>query len=296
MKSVGEKLRRERLQRGLDLATVASLTRINQKYLEAIETGTTDRLPSGFFYRSFVRQYATTLGLDVTEIEAELERAREAEAPVLHAALEHASFAPKPTDPIVEEANRRGHGRLGGYLALLVAVVVGCSVFYGWWHRLETGELARSRPDSSEQTQEANRAKPQPSVAEPQKVAQQTAQNTPDSSQESSIGVTLAPVSSTPKVPGISPDDKVVIKIAATEETWVAITADGKTIFSGLLQPAQELVLGGKERAFVRVGNAGGLALSWNGKAIGPVGARGQVRNVLLTPESYQIMAPGGTM
>src|SRR5207237_56183 len=70
MKSVGEKLRRERIDHGIDLATLSSLTRISQRYLQAIETGNIDELPSGFFYRSFVRQYASALGLDTGEMEA----------------------------------------------------------------------------------------------------------------------------------------------------------------------------------------------------------------------------------
>jgi cytoskeleton protein RodZ len=298
MKSVGEKLRRERLQRGMDIAKVASLTRISQKYLEAIEAGNKDQLPSGFFYRSFVRQYADTLGLDVAEIEKELERVREAEAPVLSAALEQAQFPIKPLDPIVTEGNRRGKGRLGAYVALLAVVLIGCSAFYAWWHRLETATANREKGIVIEQPV----SPPHVPAATPEPVPPpvEKAATTPDAGiTTSDVGVTMTPVdsaASSPKAPAISPDDKVVIKIAATEVTWIAITADGKTIFSGLLQPSQELTLGGKERAMIRVGNAGGLALSWNGKTIGPVGARGQVRNVVLTPESYRITAPDGSL
>ncbi len=74
MNSVGERLRHERLKSGLELEALSKLTRIRQSYLEAIETGSTDDAPNGFFYRSFVRQYATALGVPAGEIEAELER------------------------------------------------------------------------------------------------------------------------------------------------------------------------------------------------------------------------------
>jgi hypothetical protein len=43
----------------------------------------------------------------------------------------------------------------------------------------------------------------------------------------------------------------------------------------------------------MRVGNAGGLEVRWNGKPIGPIGPRGQVRVVLFTPENFQILEPG---
>ena len=58
MLSVGETLKRARLEQRLDLCTVAAQTKISVKYLEAIESDDRKKLPSGFFYRSFVEQYA----------------------------------------------------------------------------------------------------------------------------------------------------------------------------------------------------------------------------------------------
>src|SRR6202451_4642286 len=82
MLSVGETLRRARLEQGLDLCTVAAQTKINAKYLEAIEADDRKRLPSGFFYRSFVEQYAKSLSLDTQEIDAEVDRVLSADAPL----------------------------------------------------------------------------------------------------------------------------------------------------------------------------------------------------------------------
>jgi hypothetical protein len=41
----------------------------------------------------------------------------------------------------------------------------------------------------------------------------------------------------------------------------------------------------------LRVGNAGGLSISLNGKQIGPVGAKGQVREIQFTSGGFQIVA-----
>src|SRR5579871_5328404 len=82
MFSVGETLQRARLEQGLDVATVAVRTKINARYLEAIEADDRGSLPSSFFYKSFVHQYARTLSLDTKEIDAEIDRVLSAEAPV----------------------------------------------------------------------------------------------------------------------------------------------------------------------------------------------------------------------
>ncbi len=44
------------------------------------------------------------------------------------------------------------------------------------------------------------------------------------------------------------------------------------------------------EKIRLLIGNAGGLDVSLNGKPIGPIGPRGQVRIVELTPNGFQIV------
>src|SRR5712692_10010357 len=82
MESVGEVLRRARLEQGLDLANVAAHTKISASYLKAIEADDRKSLPSGFFYKSFVHQYADALSLDTQEIDAEVDRVLSADAPL----------------------------------------------------------------------------------------------------------------------------------------------------------------------------------------------------------------------
>jgi cytoskeletal protein RodZ len=60
----GERLRRAREARGVSLRQVANVTRITVRALEAVERNDLSRLPGGIFTRSFVRAYATEVGLD----------------------------------------------------------------------------------------------------------------------------------------------------------------------------------------------------------------------------------------
>src|ERR1700753_1920796 len=81
MFSVAEVLQRARLDQGVDLATVAARTKINVKWLEAIEAGDRKSLPGGFFYKSFAHQYANFLGLETKGIDAEIDRLLGADLP-----------------------------------------------------------------------------------------------------------------------------------------------------------------------------------------------------------------------
>src|SRR5271170_3256547 len=82
MSTFFEVLQRARLDQRIDLATVAERTKIKAKYLQAIEAGDRKSLPGAFFYKSFVHQYATFLGVDTRAIDAEIDRVLSADAPV----------------------------------------------------------------------------------------------------------------------------------------------------------------------------------------------------------------------
>jgi len=64
MGSFGDDLRRERELRGVSLREISDNTKIAMRFLEALENDRVDVLPGGLFPRSFVRQYATFVGLD----------------------------------------------------------------------------------------------------------------------------------------------------------------------------------------------------------------------------------------
>jgi cytoskeletal protein RodZ len=60
--SLGEQLRRARLERGVNLREVAEQTRITMRHLEAIEADDYKALPGGIFNKSFIKSYARYVG------------------------------------------------------------------------------------------------------------------------------------------------------------------------------------------------------------------------------------------
>jgi len=64
MSSFGEELRRERELRSISLREIAEATKVNLRYLEAIERNRFEELPGGVFNRGFVRAYAEFIGVD----------------------------------------------------------------------------------------------------------------------------------------------------------------------------------------------------------------------------------------
>lgn len=67
MQGFGDKLRKQREQRGLTLEAISSTTKISTRMLRALEEENFSQLPGGVFNKGFVRAYARQVGLDEEE-------------------------------------------------------------------------------------------------------------------------------------------------------------------------------------------------------------------------------------
>lgn len=284
MSSVGEILRRERLRAGLDLDRIARDTKISVRTLELIEANQFDKLPGGVFARSFVRQYARVVGADEAEIVQELERTLEPVAAPLPTAQEIASQEIRLPRVARWEAlhSRTERNSSLPALVLVVLVMLLCSGAYTWWQKsrripstpvqsaavdtpVKTEEPGLSNPAAS--AQQANRAQASgPSPVKPAAVI--------SSAQEGAAGT-------------------LHLALTAAEATWVRATANGKVVFSGVIQANETKSLEAADTVTLRIGNAGGIAITLNGKSIPSVGPKGQVRVVQLTPGGeVQVVPP----
>jgi cytoskeleton protein RodZ len=303
MDSAGTLLRSERERQQRNVTEIAEALCITQAYLRAIEDDDLKSLPI-FFYKSFVKQYAAILGVPESRIRPAVEAltARAAEPPLPgqdpRYSAPQAGFnnhwfgelkktflwdqrgsaatgqsAIRVLDPLVEASNLyfSGH-RLSASVGGLGVVLLICSGFYAWWNRAP--QAAPERAAVSSQAAPAAR-----NVAN-------GAGNDGAQARTPAIDVTTTETA----------DGRAVLNLSATDEVWLSVTANGHEVFSGVLKPSQTKTLTGIEAAQMKVGNAGGLDVRWNGKAIGPIGPRGQVRTVVLTPENFEILPPKPVM
>jgi hypothetical protein len=84
----------------------------------------------------------------------------------------------------------------------------------------------------------------------------------------------------------------VTLEIRATDEVWVLVTLDGKDVLDATLEPGASHIFQGQWVAGLRVGNAAGLQVFWNGKDIGRMGREGQVRRLYFTRDDVGAGAP----
>ncbi|HEV2198220.1 MAG TPA: RodZ domain-containing protein [Bryobacteraceae bacterium] len=284
MTSIGEMLRGAREAQGRSVAGLAAELCITQRYLSAIEADDVEVLPGVFFFQSFARQYAAILGLDPTEVRLALAAM---EPPPESAASADANASPlRAPDPIVADTNRRYLAKFPVGLSvagLLAAVLLGSGI-YAWWMR-----PAQSAPVTASAPKSVVREVPQPAPAVVDVSTPPDAPTAVDASLEAAAGVE-APAA-VEAAASVDDTHQVTLNLSATERTWLSITSQGKVIFSGILEPSQSKTLKGAEVATMKVGNAGGVDIQWNGKSIGPIGPRGQVRTIRFTREHFHILS-----
>lgn len=68
MSELGQALKEAREQKGLSLDDLQERTKIQKRYLKAIEDGDFKQLPGDFYIRAFIKSYAETVGLDFSTL------------------------------------------------------------------------------------------------------------------------------------------------------------------------------------------------------------------------------------
>lgn len=81
METLGEYLIRVRKTCGYSLEDAAMVTRVNIRYLEAMENDDIGKLPGDTFFQGFVRSYAKFLGITEEEINKKINETRKTELP-----------------------------------------------------------------------------------------------------------------------------------------------------------------------------------------------------------------------
>jgi cytoskeleton protein RodZ len=150
MGSFGDRLKKEREQRGITLDDISLTTKIGTRLLRALEEEKFEQLPGGIFNKGFVRAYARHVGLDEDQTVAEYMSAVGANQPKTTAEGE-AFPVPTPQErkvspPVPDRRARPSRTRDGrepaaeipwGILAIVLLVVAIAVASWSYLHRPE---------------------------------------------------------------------------------------------------------------------------------------------------------------
>ena len=252
MDDFGGKLRQARERRGISLRQIASSTKIAAAALEALEKNDVSKLPGGIFSRAFVRSYAVEVGLDPDDTVREfLDRFNQDPAPSSTAAA--AAILPEEERQF-EHRQRRAIKVLAigaGLLAILIAVS------YVVWRGRTPGSVSAQTPPTATAVEPAPAPVPQP-----------------------------APLPAADAAPPVAPPPagELTIEVHPVAACWVSLTVDGRKLFGRVMQAGEREKQIVQREAIVEIGDAGAFAYSVNGLPGKPLGEKGQVKTMRLTP------------
>ena len=260
MGSFGERMRREREMRGIKLEEISESTKISQRNLLALEDERFERLPGGIFNKGFVRAYARYLGLDEEQaVQDFMAASANYDQP---AALQPPGAEVSLVKPAVipSDASEKRKDLTWALAALLVLGAGGAG-----WYRLNHGSKNAAPANALSATPAL------PRIPLPGSASGNEATASSDAAQAAN------PV-----------DGALVLAVRANQESWVSMVVDGKPYMDQVLVPGNEQMVRAREKIVLKTGNAGGLQISYNGKALAPLGKGGQVRTVTFTSAGVQ--------
>lgn len=288
MPTVGRTLAQERTRQGLDLEDIAERTKIAVRTLKHIEQDEFEMLPGMIFARNFVRQYAECLRMDQAAVVEQFNREQQMPEPAF--TVPEARFhVPNMRPGVVGRVF--DNNTVSAFVTFVLTIVV-CAAAYYSYEYWQARRQAAHEPVSAATVPAAAAASTsgnQQAAAKPQENSPAPAQVQPaDAAQPSATEP--APLDSPAVAPGTGGNVHVVV--SADEPCWTQITADGKVLFAGTLGSGETKMVNASAVVSVRAGNAGAIKLKLNGNDVAPIGPKGQIRVVTLTPSGAQVRTP----
>jgi cytoskeletal protein RodZ len=269
--NIGARLQERRLELGLSLDDIVERTRIQPRFLEAIESNELSAFPGIVFTRNFVRQYALALELDPQPLLESLPKLDQSTVPLPEA----------PNRPPVKRTRLHAHPQwVSAAWAVAAALAVTGAYLYhnqGWRITVE-----RRAPAEQDTVKAESIPSPAPAPVPAAAPAPAVAQAEPEPQAPPPAAVTES----------TDPADAVQVVLTAHERSWVSVKVDGKSGYSyiGTLTPNETRTISATEQVKIVTGNAGGITISLNGKTLDPIGRHGQFRTLRLTAEGSELL------
>lgn len=274
MGGFGERMQREREMRSIALEEIAESTKISCRMLRALEEEDFDKLPGGIFNKGFVRAYAKFLGIDEEQAVVDYQAAfveKQQKLPTNGANGLHHGDVLSSLAAAAEDKPQSQPDQAAGFMRATVILICLLGIGGLAWKFLW----------------------PKPAASTPPRVAQSapsiTLQAPPAQAPANAEPVAAAPPSS-----AVSNTDSVAdngpfrLQITLKERSWVQVTGDGKLLLESELPANTTRSFSAAKEMVVKLGNAPGVEISYNGKPLPQFAPDQKTRTLTFTPSGLQ--------
>ena len=287
LKKFADELKTAREVKEISLSQVSAKTKIDLKFLQAIEDANFDILPE-IYIRAFIKEFASTIDLNSKEVLQKFDIARlgkpeekpkeqldpaSKEDPVASQATSETKkfdsaevLQPTTVEPEKTAKSLKLIYIFGGSILFVALIVI-----YFAFFQSSSPEIIQEKFDQGTSGENNQRF-------EMDKSSQtQTASQTSDDFEKQEV---------TP--------DSLRLSVLATARVWIKVTTDGKTVHQNVIQANTRLNFSSTKSFSVSVGNAGLVKIFFNNKEVQNIGKPGEIRNLFITADNirYFTIAP----
>ncbi|MGB7998689.1 MAG: RodZ domain-containing protein [Anaerobacillus sp.] len=286
MTELGQRLKEARSDKGLSIEEVQSITKIQKRYLLAIEEGNYELLPGNFYTRAFIKNYAEAVGLHGEEMLEEYA----SEIPKATTDVPE-SLPPrkmrKPSAPSKASSSSKWSSVFPSILVVLLVVGVAALIWYVVQsgdektdstattnqaeEQISSDENSGNAPSSDEVSDSEKKEEPADQAEEDKKEEPADEEKKPEEEPAPELAIKKVKGDSDHSTFDVSNADKFEIKVEATGGSWVALIgeSDKKYVYESLNKGKEATNdLTNESSASLRLGSSPNINVFVNGEKI----------------------------
>lgn len=269
LKQFAEELKAQKLLLEISIEDIYEKTRIDKKYLQAMEDGDFEIMPQ-VYMRAFIRKYAEAVNLDPNEVILKYDAARSGKvfeaAPTdnLNDNSEEENYNNTTPSPLPEDNSET---KVNPILIIgFIVIIILSFVVYFVFVDTESEEIIVEKPIEEILSERGD------TVETPRFEVNQAELNAQ---------------AKFDKLSGIQ--DSLVLKINAVDTVWVQILTDKNNQVEYILHPNRSKTLKAKSQFDILIGNTGGIEFLLNDKKINFVGKKGEIKSIVIDSEGLRL-------
>lgn len=283
---IGRLLRGQRELLGLSLEEVEKHTHLRLHYLQALESGNLDSLPSPVQGRGMLNNYASFLGMDADQLLLRFAEGLQSRLSIKQAEAPQKESPPEKSQPIIPLRLRRyfsSEAIIGGTVlaGLIIFVLWGAIRVFSLGSEQEPTATAPSISDillaSSTATLTETPAPETPTIP-----ANQALFPTQVLATDEQTGEIISP----------GQDGNIQINISVRQRAWLRVWVDGEIEFEGRILPGAAYSYSGESQVEILVSSGSAIQVFFNQQDLGTLGLYGQVINQIYTSEGMVAPTP----
>ncbi len=270
----GDAWQKKREALGKSIDDMSTELRIAPKYLRAIEEGNWEGWPVRVFSAGFIRAYARKLSMDPEPVLSEYFRYVDGKAGT--------DSSPHVRPEWLEREKERGSRRTIYTIAAGAVLVVGIGLAWYSTRTIPKAPKAPQVPTAAAPVPAVENAVPAPAASPPNNAAG----NDRKAGAPQAAGRDGKPAA--PAKPGAAAGGAGAgatggagpyqLLLEAREMTWILYGRDNEAQVDATLQPGDRISIQAQKTIYLKLGNAGGVTATLNGKPLPPFGEAGRVK------------------